>query len=402
MKVISHHSFNRAAPWLCGLVLAVALAVCLATGSRLKYADETIYDQLGRRLAAGQGFVNEAGEPTAVRPPGYPYVLSLAYRVHASVWSAKFLNVVALGLTVWLTVLMIGLVAPAGRAIGPLLVLAYPLFFYTGSLLYPQTLGSLLFLLAIWLVLRHPCSFAAGLACGATAGALVLGIPAFTLVFAAMYALLLLRNLCGNRLYSWGFLGAFAIAAVLTVTPWLIRNSQLFHQAVYISTNSGINLLYGNSENTGADTGVVDISHYVPPSDLDEASQDAFYGQCAQNWVLQHPVAAARLYALKVANYFNFRNQLATAGAGSLAKDLLLAITYYPLLLAAFVRLFCWRKYRLSWPEGLLYLLYFGNAFLGALVYNRIRYRVPFDFLLIALVAIFFGHLWTRASREAA
>ena len=402
MKDIACHIFDRAAPWLCGLVFTATLAVCLATGSRLKYADETLYDQFGRRLAAGQGFVDEAGQPTAMRPPGYPYALSLAYRIRASVWSAKFLNAAALGLTAWLTVLLIGLVTPAGRAFGPLLVLAYPLFLYTSSLLYPQTLGSLFFLLAIWLALRYPGSIAAGLACGATAGALVLGIPAFTLVFAAMYALLVLRNLCGNRLYSSGFLVAFAVAAILTVTPWLVRNALLFHRAVYISTNSGINLLYGNSENTGADTGVVDISHYIPPSDLDEAGRDAFYGHCAQNWVLQHPAAATRLYALKVVNYFNFQNQLATAGVGSSAKDLLLAVTYYPLLLAALVRLFGWRKFRLSWPEGLLYLLYIGNAFLGALVYNRIRYRVPFDFLLIALVAMFIGRLRTRAPREAA
>ena len=43
--------------------------------------------------------------------------------------------------------------------------------------------------------------------------------------------------------------------------------------------------------------------------------------------------------------------------------------------------------------ELLLYILYFGSAFVGAIVYSRIRYRIPFDFLLIAMVAIFMGHL---------
>jgi hypothetical protein len=52
-----------------------------------------------------------------------------------------------------------------------------------------------------------------------------------------------------------------------------------------------------------------------------------------------------------------------------------------------------WRRYRFSYPELLLYLIYFGNAFLSAMVYTRIRYRLPFDFLLIAMVSIFVGRV---------
>jgi hypothetical protein len=75
-------------------------------------------------------------------------------------------------------------------------------------------------------------------------------------------------------------------------------------------------------------------------------------------------------------------------------------VSYYPLLLIALVRLALWRRYRFSFPELLLYLIYFGNALLAALVYTRIRYRLPFDFLLIAMVSIFVGRiLQARPSR---
>ena len=68
-------------------------------------------------------------------------------------------------------------------------------------------------------------------------------------------------------------------------------------------------------------------------------------------------------------------------------------ITYYPLLVTALIRCLLWRKYAFSWPEVLMYALYFGSAFISAIVYTRIRYRIPFDFLLIAMVSIFIGYI---------
>ncbi len=43
--------------------------------------------------------------------------------------------------------------------------------------------------------------------------------------------------------------------------------------------------------------------------------------------------------------------------------------------------------------EGLLIMLYFAGAFIHAIFYTRIRYRLPFDFLLIMVAAMFLGRL---------
>ena len=400
MQAVWRHLKEHAAAWLCAVVFAAAFAAAWGSGQQLKYSDEEVYVQLAHRLAQGQGYVNEDLQPTAARPPGYPFAIALVFRLHESVRAAKVLNAVALVATAWLLVLIVNSMAPAGRVFVPLLILAYPLFLYTGSLLYPQTLGSLGFVAAIYLVLRFPASRAAGLAAGAIAGALVLAIPAFALVFAALFALLVLRHLAGRET-SRGFLVAFALAALLAAGPWVVRSSRTFGRFVFISTNSGINLLYGNSANARYNTGVVDLAEeHLPPEGLDEAELDRHFSQCAKEWVRRNPVAAAKLYALKTANYFHFNNKLSTSAEESFLKDLVLAATYSPLLLAGIVRLLLWRRYRLAWPETLMYLLYFGNAFLAAVVYTRIRYRVPFDFLLVALVATFIGRLRARASAE--
>jgi hypothetical protein len=73
-------------------------------------------------------------------------------------------------------------------------------------------------------------------------------------------------------------------------------------------------------------------------------------------------------------------------------------LTYYPLLALSLVRCALWRRYPFSSAELLLYALYFGNALLSALFFTRIRFRIPFDAVLIVCDAALLGHLaasWT-------
>ena len=94
-----------------------------------------------------------------------------------------------------------------------------------------------------------------------------------------------------------------------------------------------INLLYGNSENTEYDTGVVDISKYSNTEGLNEAEVDGYFKKSAIDWVANHPIDAAGLYLQKVANYFNFKNKLGTKSEESLYKNVLMFLSYYPLLI---------------------------------------------------------------------
>ena len=77
-------------------------------------------------------------------------------------------------------------------------------------------------------------------------------------------------------------------------------------------------------------------------------------------------------------------------------RDIFMLITYGPLLLTFIVRLLFSRKFRLSALEVLLIILYIGSALSSALFFTRIRFRIPFDFLLIMLVAIFVGGIIQR------
>jgi uncharacterized membrane protein YfcA len=68
-----------------------------------------------------------------------------------------------------------------------------------------------------------------------------------------------------------------------------------------------------------------------------------------------------------------------------------------PLLLLFIVRVARRKRYPLSAFEVLLAWLYVSSAFIYAIFHTRIRYRLPVDYALIALVAMFIGS-WVGAT----
>ena len=97
------------------------------------------------------------------------------------------------------------------------------------------------------------------------------------------------------------------VAALSVVAIWSVRNYIIFGEPVFVSTNSGVNLLLGNSKNTLANSGVnVDLQDYRPPSGLNEVEVDKYYRNEAIKFILSDPYRWLKLYTKKVANYFNY------------------------------------------------------------------------------------------------
>jgi hypothetical protein len=60
------------------------------------------------------------------------------------------------------------------------------------------------------------------------------------------------------------------------------------------------------------------------------------------------------------------------------------------------------RRYPCSRVEWLLYAIYFGNGVLTAVFFTRLRFRMPFDLLLVAIDSAFLARLLAGARRDAA
>jgi hypothetical protein len=182
------------------------------------------------------------------------------------------------------------------------------------------------------------------------------------------------------------------------VTPWTLRNYLDFHAVIPVSANGGWNLFTGNSPDTTPNGSVISVDvislcKRVQPG-MSGNQVDAALGKCATDWITENPWSAAKLYIRKVINYFNFRNELATKNAAPAWTDWLLFCTYYPLLAVAIARAALFRRFPFRSTEALIYILYVANALISAIFFTRIRFRIPFDFLLLAIAAGFAGMCW--------
>jgi hypothetical protein len=369
------------------LLALIGAALCIKQGAHLMWPDENIYVGIVERLNQMHSFTDESGQVSAFRPPGFPYFLYLLSQLSSNILFYKLCNAALLVLTAMLACKTLARHSQLASLAAPWLLMVSPIVLYSSTILVPQTLGALLLLACIHLLTgKHLGIFSAALA-GLAMGALILTIPASVLVFALVAGLLLIKWWVQGR-QGFPALTAFVLATVLSVAPWVVRSSVLFDDFVFVSSNSGINLLYANSENARYNTGVVDVSAHEPPPGLNEVESDRHFKQAAMTWVREHPTDAAVLYLQKALNYFHYKNKTDTPGEESTLRNMAVFVTYYPLLAVVLVRLLFFRRYPLSWFEVLTYSVYFLNAFFAAIAYTRIRYRVPFDALLACMAAL--------------
>jgi hypothetical protein len=378
------------------LLIACVVFLTLKSGNTLHYQDETEYQEIARHIADHFSVADDTGQLRLGRPPGYPAAIAAVYTVIEQPVAAKLENNVFLALAVLALVLLARRIEPGAGQLVPYLILAYPLVVYAATLLYPQVAGCLLFTLIILLMTADRFTSRHAIAAGVLYGALILTIPSFILLLPLLGAFLVLDR---ARINWPAFKPAVLMmcVAAAVVVPWTVRNYVQFKVFVPISTNNGSNLFIGNSPITTANSGrTTDIVPLCKGAQVatTEYEFDGAMRKCALDWISHNRAAAAWLYVGKVVNYFNYRNEIATAGEGSRWRDWLMFATYYPLLLIALARLALWRRFPLTRSETLIYLLYFSNALISAIFFTRLRFRIPFDFLLIGVNAAFVARCW--------
>jgi len=282
-----------------------------------------------------------------------------------------------------------------GAVSAPIMCAGYAVLFYTAGTLYSQTLAGLLLVLVIAVLGAGRLNWlGTGLLLGLASGWLAITVV-HTLFSLAVIAVWLLA---ARTEWRWsermGSVAIMAAGVALVLGLWLVRNQRVLGAPV-LTTGGGITLLYGNSDKARWNTGTsIDISTYAPgDSGLSEVELNRYYQEQAFDFIRRNPGRALRLYVLKVLNWFNYRNELAQRSESSRARDILMLVTYGPLLLLFVARLLLAGRMRLSRVELLLAVLYVSNAFAYAVWFTRVRFRLPYDLLLIAVVALFLGNL---------
>lgn len=272
-----------------GLRLAV-LAIAVEPTS-----DAEWYFTRAASLAAGHGYLDNAGNPTAFWPPGLSLALAALFKLTGpSILAVGLFNFAAAALCGQLT-LMLGrrLFEDEGAARAGLLLLAlYPNSIAYVPLALTEVFYTALLLAGCWLLVARRgwlWLVAAGLVFGLATLVKAQTLVVIPLVFALDW--LRRRPLWPPfpRLFGQGML--VLGVALLAAMPWTLRNHAQLGHWVAVSTNGGYTLLTGNHDLATGDYSpdAPVVQQLMARTDLDEVARDAEARRLAVEWIERHP-----------------------------------------------------------------------------------------------------------------
>jgi 4-amino-4-deoxy-L-arabinose transferase-like glycosyltransferase len=325
----------RFSHWL-GVILGVALVirivVVLGTPHYVPQSDAADYDRIAVSLARHNQFPSSVltpdGGPTAYRAPLFPIALAVVYKLvgvgsAATRWEAGRIFEAVLGtIIVALTALVaLRLWGRREALLSGAIAAVYPPLIIVGSSLMTEPLFVALVLAAVltalvhrdstrrwrWLIATGVLVALAGLTHG---NGILLLAPIVFLVWSDRPRL------------AWRSLRApiaVVAAAVITLVPWTVRNANVFHTFVPITTESGYLLAGVYDRSTAHETRYPAL--WEPPfagearvlarhADLNEAQISSRLNTVAIDYLDAHPA-----YVLKVL-YWNTLRLLDLTGAG--------------------------------------------------------------------------------------
>ncbi len=311
---MKNHKKNRTIIILLAIAFIIRLITALYSPGK-PHEDFSSYYKLAVGLVEGLGFSGTSG-PTAFRAPGYPFFLSLFFRIFGtSLFVAKFANVLLGTIVVLATYLVsreafsekIALISAAIVTFTPSLILYTPI-------LASENLATPCLIISIWLIIlawdRTKLSyfFLGGISMSIAA----LTRPGFLLFPCVIVVYMAIRKL--RLMLIFRYMSAFALGMVLVLFPWIVRNYLVFGEFIPISTNGGFNLAIGFNEfSTGSYIGNVtetilgqeyDWEAYrLKDSNLTEPEIDRALKAGAIKFIKENPVRAILLTPPKL-QYF--------------------------------------------------------------------------------------------------
>ncbi|MDX6595193.1 MAG: hypothetical protein QOI72_575 [Solirubrobacterales bacterium] len=321
------------------LALVIRVAVIAADTGYRPANDAFEYDYYAQSIAAGDGYPQSGylrqGGPTAIRGPGYPYLLGGAYAVAGDRRTVGRLLGAALGT---LAVLLIYLITKRiwGRRVGLLaagLAAVFPPLVLLSRELLSETLFIPLELGAVLCVLNFRRSggelrwaVAAGTLCGLavltrnTALALLLCIPLGVLVTGSKLGLHSLRAPI-----------VVLLVAAVVVAPWTVRNAVQFGRFIPVTTSAGITAAgvyneasFRDSDTHGAWRDPQIVPRFTPlfvTPGIDEAAVDIALRHEARDFAWGHPGYVAEVFTWNLVRMFELTGGSVVDGSGRAVDD---------------------------------------------------------------------------------
>lgn len=285
--------------------LYFALRVAVLLIDVVPTSDAEWYFTRATSLAAGQGYLDNQGAPTAFWPAGWPIALGLVFaQFGASPVSLGLFNLVS-SMLIGAMTLALGrrLFGSEGAARAGLLLLAvYPNAIGYVPLALTEVFYTALLMAGCWVIVTRTsrwhlvsAGFLFGVATLVKAQTLVVVPLLFAIEWLRMGQVWQrLPRLVGESLL------VLAIAA-LTVLPWTVRNTVQLGHVVAVSTNGGYTLLTGNHDTATGDytPDAPVVKALMARPGLNEVQRDAEARRLGMDWITQHPDRFATLLPKK-------------------------------------------------------------------------------------------------------
>jgi hypothetical protein len=355
--------------------------------------DATYYDLFARRLAEGLGYTMAWPDGVvtyaAHYPVGYPFILSIAYRVFGESAAVAMSVNAFIGAASAAAAHRLALreLSPGFAAMAAIAIAIHPALLLYVPALMTESVAASLAIIAIACAPQKTDSKNVQYARIAAMGA-VFGVA--TLVRPQMIALAPLLAFVMTRRFAVA--GLVLAGALVVVAPWTARNCVRMNRCALVSVNGGWNLLIGANTDNGSWTPL------DTPDECkevwDEAGKDSCFERAARREIVRAPGAWLAKIPSKLAitfdvfaagpSYLHRSNPRAfdvdatviTGGIETFASRLLLALS-----LVSCAPLFRLRVSRKSWRST---APRFAVAFVG-LVFAFIRTAWPAYAILAAL-----------------
>ncbi|MCT2398598.1 ArnT family glycosyltransferase [Novosphingobium mangrovi (ex Huang et al. 2023)] len=275
--------------------LYFALRVAVLLIDVVPTSDAGWYYSRAESLAAGHGYLDNNGAPTAFWPPGWPIALSLVFSQFGA-------SSVVLGLFNLTSAMLIGLMTLAmGRRLfgseaaaraGLLLLAVYPNAIGYVPLALTEVFYTALLMAGCWILMTRTNRWqlvSAGLVFGFATLVKAQTMVVIPLIFAIEW--LRQRPVWPRfpRLFAEGLI--VLGVAMLTVLPWTIRNHTQMGYWIPVSTNGGFTLLTGNHDTATGDytPDAPVVNDLMARKDLDEVERDAEARRLGLDWIENNP-----------------------------------------------------------------------------------------------------------------
>jgi hypothetical protein len=197
--------------------------------------------------------------------------------------------------------------------------------------------------------------------------------------------------------------GLTAAVALLTVSPWVVRNSRVVGEPTWISQNLGEALYSGHSPTadggpTYAPSELLAPALILPAGAEQEVAISDITQRAALEWAREHPVEELELIPKRLAHLLQGDGDLvstwiegspeAVLGSWRTPFEVLADVGWYLLLAAVVVTLAARRAHlHQPWVLPTVALPALSLVLYGVVLYGNFRYRMPYEPILALLVA---------------